>query len=335
MRAVACSTRLLLLAFLIVPAAFAGTSAGEKLAPEAWLARVDGALRTLNYEGTFVYIHGDSVSTMRITHRGDAAGGVERLVSLSGPPHEVIRDHKTVESVFPDSRQVLMEQRGNDPHFPATLTGGIDAARLAGDYALADLGQGRVAGLPCRVIRVAPRDQYRYGYKLWLDEHTGMLLRSDLFSKNGEVVARVMFTSLSYPQRIPDAALKATEIRPGFTWSRQGGREQPAPDEAGVRWQAARLPPGFVLASRDIQRMAGTRQPVRHLMFSDGLATVSVFAEAAGQNDHALIGPSAMGPVNAFGRQIGDHHVTVVGEVPAATVKLIAESMRVTGPAGN
>lgn len=334
MRAVAYRALLLLLAFLIGPVALAGTSTAETLAAEAWLARVDGALRTLNYEGTFVYIHGDSVSTMRITHRGDAAGGVERLVSLSGPPHEVIRDHKTVESVFPDSRRVLMEQRGNDPHFPATL-GRMDAARLVGDYALEDLGKGRVAGLSCRVIRIAPHDQYRYGYKLWLDVHTGMLLRSDLLSENGQMVARVMFTSLSYPQRIPDAALRATEIRPGFTWNRQGDREQPAPDETGVRWQAARLPPGFVLASRDIQRVAGTRQPVRHLMFSDGLATVSVFAEAAAQNDHALIGPSAMGPVNAFGRQIGDRHVTVVGEVPAATVKLIAESMRLTDPAGN
>lgn len=319
------------LAVLIIPAAFAGNISGKPLAPEVWLARANTALRTLDYQGVFVYIDGGQVSSMRITHRGDAAGGVERLESLNGPPHEVIRNHETVESVFPDSRRVLLERRSGAPHFPAGLLGEVNAEHLAGNYDLQDLGQGRVAGLACEIVGIAPRDQYRYGYKLWLDEHTGMLLRSDLLSKDGQVVARVMFTSLSYPHSIPDSALRATEIRPGFTWSRQGDSEQPAPDEAGVHWEAGRLPPGFVLASQSVQRVAGTHQPVRHLMFSDGMATVSVFAEAAGENDHALMGPSAMGPVNAFGRQLGRHHITVVGEVPAATVKLIAESMRLVG----
>lgn len=333
MRALARRALLLSVAFLIIPAALAGTAGSEPATPEAWLARVDAALRTLNYQGTFVYTHGDQVSSMRITHRGDAAGGVERLESLNGPLREVIRDHENVESVFPDSRRVLLERRSSALHFPAALVDGVNAARLAGNYDLQDLGKGRVAGLPCQIVSIAPRDQYRYGYKLWLDERTGMLLRSDLLSKDGQVVARVMFTSLSYPQNIPDSALRDTEIRPGFTWSRQGDSEPPAPDEAGVHWQVERLPPGFVLASQSVQRVAGTHQPVRHLMFSDGMATVSVFAEAAAENDHALLGPSTMGPINAFGRQLGNHHITVVGEVPAATVKLIAESVRLAGQA--
>lgn len=316
--------------FLINPAAVAGTGSGKTLSPEAWLTRVDTALRRLNYEGTFVYIHGDQVSSMQVTHRGDAAGGVERLETLTGLPHEVIRNHKNVESVLPESHRVVMERRGAGLHFPATLVGRVKPAQLAAHYDLEDAGKDRVAGLPCQVISVMPRDQYRYGYKLWLDEHTGMLLRSDLLARNGRVVARVMFTSMRYPHSVPDSALRATEIHPGFVWSMQNDNAKLAPEEAGVHWKVERLPPGFVLATQDVQRVAGARQPVRHLVFSDGLATVSVFAGAAGQNDHALIGPSTMGPVNAFGRKFGDDHVTVMGEVPAATVKLIAESIRVT-----
>ncbi|MGH8115554.1 MAG: sigma-E factor regulatory protein RseB domain-containing protein, partial [Rhodanobacteraceae bacterium] len=236
MRVVVRCTLVLLFAFLIFPAALAWSGAVKGLTPEAWLARADGAMRTLNYAGTFVYIYGDTVSTMQITHRGDAAGGVERLISLSGPRHEVIRDHKNVESVFPDSRRVLMQQRGDDAHFPATLAGHINATRLAGNYVLKELGKGRVAGLQCEVISLSPRDQYRYGYTLWLDERTGMLLRSDLLDETGKVVARVMFTALRYPAHIPDSALKATEIGAGFAWIRQGDREKLAPDETGVRW---------------------------------------------------------------------------------------------------
>ncbi|MGH8279896.1 MAG: MucB/RseB C-terminal domain-containing protein [Gammaproteobacteria bacterium] len=316
---------------LINPATCAAAAAGETLSAETWLARVNTALRTLNYAGTFVYTHGDQISSVRVIHRGDAEGGVERLESLNGLRHEVIRDHQTVESVLPESRRVLMERRAASLNFPTALVGKVNATKLGADYRLENVGSGRVAGLHCHVISVLPRDQYRYGYKLWIDVHTGMLLRSDLLEQDGQVLARVMFTSLRYPHAIPDSALTPTEIRPGFVWIRQGDDEKPAPDETDVHWQVGRLPPGFTLASQDVQRMVGTHRPVRHFVFSDGLATVSVFAEPAGYNAHALLGPSSMGPVNAFGRDSGGHHLTVIGEVPADTVKMVADSMRPVG----
>jgi sigma-E factor negative regulatory protein RseB len=223
---------------------------------------------------------------------------------------------------------VLVERRYAAAHFPAALPFSVPAAQLAAYYNFKDLGEGRIAGYPSKIIGVMPRDRYRYGYRLWLDEHTGMLLRSDLVDNHGRTVERVMFTSLQYPKSIPDAELQATEIKPGFIWNIQGDSEKLSPAEARVDWQATRLPPGFALSLKDVQRVAGVSQPVRHLVYSDGLASVSVFAEANGPGRNALIGPSQMGAVNAFGRQVGDHHLTIVGEVPAATVELIAESMR-------
>ncbi|MGH8397065.1 MAG: MucB/RseB C-terminal domain-containing protein [Gammaproteobacteria bacterium] len=317
-----------LLAAVLVPAAFAGNPAGNDRNPEAWLDRMNIALRTLNYAGTFVYIRGDLLETMRITHRADAEGGIERLVALTGPPREIIRDHKNVKCVLPGSHSVLVERRYAASHFPGALPPGIHAAKLTAYYTFKDLGEGRVAGYRCKIISIEPRDQYRYGYKLWLDVRTGMLLRSDLLTNDGHTVERVMFTSLSYPKNIPDAAFKATEIEPGYVWNIQGESEKLAPDEAHVNWKAGQLPAGFALSLRDVQRVAGAPQPVRHLVFSDGLSSVSVFAEAADPGRKNLIGLSQMGSVNAFGRQIGAHHVTVVGEVPAITVEMIAQSMQ-------
>ncbi len=313
-----------LFAALSVPAAFAGTHHGA----EAWLDRMNVALRTLNYEGTFVYIHGDHLETMQIIHRADAKGGIERLVSLTGPKREVVRDHKDVKCILPESHSVLVERRYAAAHFPAAVPAAVHAAKLAAYYSFKDLGRGRIAGYKCRVISIAPRDAYRYGYKLWLDARTAMLLRSDLVTRAGRIVERVMFTSLRYPRSIPEAALKPTEIGPGYTWNIQGDSEKPAPGEEPRSWKAAHLPPGFVLSLDDVQRVAGVAQPVQHLVYSDGLATVSVFAEAAPVDRQSLIGPAHMGAVNAFGRQVGSYHITVVGEVPPTTVERIARFMQ-------
>lgn len=318
----------LLVPVILTPVAWAGGHSRETISPEAWLQRMNQALRHRNYVGTFVYVHGEHMESMRVFHRADTEGGIERLIALSGPPREVIRDHHSVKCILPDSRMVLVERRYAAGRFPAALPASVPAARLAAYYEFKDLGDGRVADYPTKIIGIMPRDQYRYGYRLWLDTKTGMLLRSDLLDSSGHSVERVMFTSLRYPQVIPDAELRATEIGAGFVWNIQGDREPLSPAEAGVRWEATRLPPGFVLSLTDVQRVAGVPQPVRHLVFSDGLASVSVFAETAQASRNALIGPSQMGAVNAFGRQVGDHHLTVVGDVPAPTVELIAESMR-------
>lgn len=318
----------LLMSALLVPATWAGVRPDTNTNPEIWLQRMSLALRDRNYSGTFVYVHGEHLESMRITHRADSHGGIERLVSLSGPPREVIRDHHSVKCVLPESHMVLIERRYAAERFPAALPVNVSTVRLAADYHFKDLGQGRIAGYRSKIIGIIPRDQYRYGYRLWLDAKTGMLLRSDLLDNDGHTVERVMFTSLSYPKSIPDAALQATEIGSGFVWNVQGDHEKLSPAEAAVSWRAAHLPPGFVLSLTDVQRVAGVPQPVRHLVFSDGLASVSVYAEATGPSRNALIGPSQMGAVNAFGRQLGDHHLTVIGEVPAASVRLIAESMQ-------
>ena len=318
----------LLLSIALWPAAWAGGQWSKAASPEAWLQRMNAALRDRNYTGIFVYIRGEHLESMRVTHRADAMGGIERLVSLTGPPREVIRGHHNVKCVLPDSRLVLVERRYAAQNFPAALPSSIPAKRLAAYYDFKDLGEGRIAGYHSKIIGILPRDPYRYGYRLWLDARTGMLLRSDLLDSDGHTVERVMFTSLHYPKSIPNSALQPTEIRSGFVWNIQGDSEKLSAAERRVQWQVTRLPPGFVLSLTDVQRVAGVRQPVRHMVFSDGLASVSVFAEAASHSRNALIGPSRMGAVNAFGRQVGDYHLTVVGEVPAATVQMIAESMR-------
>lgn len=294
---------------------------------DIWLNRMNTALRTLNYEGNFVYIHDNNLGSMRVIHRADNKGGMEHLISLTGPQREVIRDHKEVMSILPGSHSVLIERRYAATHFPAPIPQAIHENKLIAYYNFKYLGEDRVAGYACKIIDIQPRDNYRYGYRLWLDNNNGMLLRSDLLNKNGKMIVRIMFTSITYPREIHDEAFKATELKPGYIWNIQGGRERLTKADAGPTWNAAQLPPGFSLSMDNMQRLVGTSTPVRHLVYSDGLASVSVFVEVAKPGRKELIGPSRLEAVSAFGRQVGNHSITVVGEVPPETVEFIAQAM--------
>ncbi len=303
---------------------------------EAWLERMGHALQTLNYQGTFVYFHDDTLETMRVIHKADKNGGVERLVSLNGSAREIIRDHDAVKCILPDSRSVLVEKRPLPAaRFPSSIPNAADTKKLEGHYKFVDLGHGRIAGYECQVIGVRPRDGFRYGYRLWLDEKTAMLLRSDLVSERGRTVEQVMFTSLTMPKTIPDSELKPAVSGEGFVWHVQGEKEKPGPAETNVKWEVDKLPPGYHLTLDQVQHLAGAEHPVHHLIYSDGLASVSVFAEPLAPGKPVLRGVARMGAVNAFGRIVGKHHVTVVGEVPAATVRMIGESVRLRDAGGN
>jgi len=117
-----------------------------------------------------------------------------------------------------------------------------------------------------------------------------------------------------------------------YTWvgHRNGGDGPGAPGEAadGGDWTAAWLPPGFMLTQRSHHPMPSDAVDVEHLVFTDGLATVSVYVEPESPGKEPLTGHSSMGAVNAHGSRSGDYRITVVGEVPRATVERIGTSMQ-------
>jgi len=294
---------------------------------EGWLERLGGAAKSLSYEGTFVYRHEGRMETMRIIHRGENEGEAERLITLTGAPREIIRDEQRVTCIFSDDRSVVVDQRQLSKPFSSIVPG--DVPRLSRTYQLELEGPGRIAGRPAQQILIKPRDRLRYGYRLWADRESGLLLRSDLLDEQGEPIEQLMFTELRTPASIPAAALQPQLSGEGFTWYRDpaqpmdgSARKKPAP-----RWQASDLPEGFELVTHEVRRIAGSAGPVEHMVYSDGLASVSVYIEkGAGQS--IFRGRSRMGAVHAFGRVVNDEQITVVGEVPAATVARIGASLQ-------
>lgn len=291
-----------------------------------WVARTLEAMRTRAYEGTLVYSHDGGIESMSIVHGMIDGREYERLRVLTGKPFEVIRAGETVTCVWPASGRVLVDQRPGDL-LPPKPPRRLDA--LPSAYTVAMEGEGRVAGRDARVVRIRARDGYRYGYRMWLDEGTGLMLRSDLLGSGDEVVERLMFVSL----RTLDS-VSAARFQPSLDGERYATHGDPAAASASLddpAWRVRDLPAGFRAVSHRRRAMPPHGRAVQHSVFTDGLASVSVFVEPPAADAVPLEGLSRMGAVHAFGLEVDGHRVTVVGEVPAATVRRIAMSVHRAG----
>ena len=320
--------------------AMAGAAMAEE--PGKWLERMNEALTSRNYDGTFSHWQGGRVEMLRIIHRVQNGAVSERLVSLDGSGREFIRTGSNLACYLPDKRTVLVENR---PAQESLLSGFPTINdQSASFYDIKEVAQTRLNRRPTHVITVTPKDEYRYGYRLWIDESTAMPLKTQLCDSHGRVIEQVVFANLTLASRIPDAAFKPDVSTDGFQWLRNdvSPPKDAAPVDAVV-WEALKLPPGFKMTVRKAQTLPGSTAPVDHLVFTDGLASVSVFVEVRAQkpkqsdssDDDTQVDESAtVGSSSAFSTVIDGHKVTAVGEVPPATVRFIANSVQAGSSGG-
>jgi sigma-E factor negative regulatory protein RseB len=216
-------------------------------------------------------------------------------------------------------------QRRFNNHLIAKLTTNLE--RFAPNYGFSIEGTNRVAGKMARLIVIDPKDAFRYGYRLWVDEKTALLLKTELLDNDGKVLEQMMFANIEVVDKIPDAMLQPGVSGEKYTWhgkKSEGAQTQ----DADPGWRVANLPNGFVVSGQFKQTMPNSDQPADHMIISDGLASISVYIEPFGVESQAFVGASRMGALNVFGAVFEDHQVTVVGEVPQATVEMIAQSIK-------
>lgn len=304
---------------------WAGTAAIADDQARDLLQRMDHAVGSLNYEGTFVHVVDGKVETMHVVHRVEDGKVTERLVTLDGPSREIIRDEQEVTCIFADQKSVMVERRRGDSPLRAALPRYSDG--LETHYEFVRLRDGMRLGRKALSFEIRPRDRYRYGYRLWMDEASGMLLKAQLIDIYRNVAEQLMFVSIDLPEAIDADMVEPTIATEDFTWyvQREPG---PAPvSAAGGGWRAANLPPGFELTTSTVEMMAGAEHPTRHLVYSDGIASVSVFIEQPERSSDQLQGETRIGAASAFSVMVGEFQVTAMGEVPPVTVEMIASSI--------
>jgi len=294
---------------------------------KTWLDRMHTAAEELSYEGQFVRVLDGATETMSIVHRYDDGVVLERISSLDGTGREIIRRGEGVECVFPEQQLVLLESPGG-PWNPLSSVIPNYSEALEDSYEFINFKRGRVALRDAQIVVIKGRDDYRFGYVLWIDLQTAMPLKSQLRDEHGEVIEEILFTEFDLRDAIPDAEFAATVNSEGFR--RVDSLAFRPENNAPVNWRATRLPIGFELSASRISTLAGSSEPTEHLVYSDGLATVSVFI--AGAKADVDEGYSRFGSTNAYTLSLAGHKVTAMGDVPRETLQRIASSLEFARP---
>ncbi len=288
-----------------------------------WLNQVAAAARQLDYEGVVVYQHDDKMQITRIAHRHDSAGDIARMDTLSGPDRSWLSENGHILCYVPQKHEVSPEHHLRHPFFPGVLP--VQTASLTNVYTVQSIGHARIADHEATGVALLPKDAYRYGYLLWADTSSHLLLR---------------LTRLNARQH-PEEQFSFTQIHIGSAPSREKLHENfiTRHPVAAVRtetpihspWLVQNLPAGYQLVSASQMVMPGKQQPVIHLVYSDGLSTASLFVEPVSNPDqprqNGLFGQNMM---NLYTRPLGNYQITALGEVPPATLMMMADSITST-----
>ncbi|MEP7301996.1 MAG: MucB/RseB C-terminal domain-containing protein [Caldimonas sp.] len=309
----------------------AGTPAAATSEVRAWLLRIHSAASRRNFQGIFVVSSGGSVASARISHFAEGPNQYERIESLDGRQRKVFRHNDVVHTVWPASHVAMIEQRGLLSSFPALLQAGDDG--LAEWYELHLEGVDRVAGHEADVLVVKPRDSYRYGYRLWADRASGLLLRADVIGERGETLETSSFSEVSIGVRPQsESVVQAMRKLDGYRVVKPQLTPTRLADEG---WTVRQLVPGFKLVSSVSRQMETFGEPaadpapppVTQTIYSDGLTYVSIFIERFRPERHTHPMLAALGATLTLTQRQGDWWVTVVGDTPAVTLKAFVAAL--------
>lgn len=316
-----------LLLILLGAGAAAQTKAisGADRTVSEWLLRMHEASRRRAYVGTFVVAAGGSMSSARIWHVCDGEQQMERVESLTGTPRSTFRHNDQVMTFLPESRTAVVEKRESLGLFPNLLQS--NDSSIAQFYSVKASGNERVAGFDADVLLLRPADNWRFGYRVWVEKESGLVVKLQTLAGDGQVLEQAAFSELQLD--VPVSMVKLTQMMANTTGYQVETPALVKTTAAAEGWVLKTAVPGFKPMSC-FKRTVGTE--VRHAntlqwVFSDGLASVSLFVEAFDARHHTQPGRTAMGATATLTRRIGAWWLTVVGEVPPQTLQAFAQGL--------
>ncbi len=293
--------------------------------PLAWMGRIATAGQRLTYSGTFTYQSGNRSETSRIVHFRDESGEIERLETLDGSPREVIRSNGEVRCVLPSQKTVIIDQAGGRRPFPARLA---DVwMGLSESYRIRRGEVTRVAGLEVQQIILEPKDDLRYGQILWADTQHGLLIKSRMVDERGQTIEQFAFSEVKVGGEVERSQLQSRFGGEAAGWRVINAKGSEIRQEDG-RWTLRSGLPGFNLTSAVRRPFGGQAGESLQMVYSDGLAAVSLFIEPLSEPvEKVSLGAHHTGAINLYKRVVGNHLVTALGEVPPRSVQRIAEAV--------
>ncbi len=323
---------------LATGAAGSGVASDVKL-PERniseWLERMHEAARRRAYIGTFVVTSGASMSSAKIWHVCDGDQQMERVEALTGAPRSTFRRNDQVITFNADSKTALAEKRESLGLFPNLLKSSDSA--IGQFYAARQVGSERVAGFDADVVQLAPKDGLRYGYRVWSEKKSGLVVKLQTLNAQGQVLEQAAFSDLQMDA--PVSMAKLTQMMGNTEGYKVEKPDLVKTTALAEGWMLKNAVPGFKPMScfkRGVAVAEGAAaDSTLQWIFSDGLASVSLFVEAFDRQRHVQEGLLSMGATQMLTRRFTDRQgekgpewwVTLVGEVPAPTLTIFAQGL--------
>lgn len=315
-------TKIKIIGLIAIMAMSVQVSARERVSPEEWLQKMSSAVQTLDYEGTVIRQQDGELQLLLVVHKLIDGVVNERIVVQEGNGLEVIRVGDEVHCILPDNKSVLIDHWENASTLFATLPS--SAINPGAQYDILILGNNeRIAGRRVVNIAVRPNDGYRFEHRFWLDKRTGFPLKSQLIDGTGATIDQLKFAEISIDTPISAKLLAPSMSLDSFTWYTRPSK--PRPVEIQTDWVSDNLPAGFKIVSTRLDVFAGSDRTVTHIVFGDGMASVSVFISEV--QDDEMQQESQRGSSNSYSTELEGYQITAVGEVPRETVRVIATSM--------
>ncbi|WP_431191530.1 MucB/RseB C-terminal domain-containing protein [Ottowia testudinis] len=294
-----------------------------------WLVRLQQASRVPSYMGTFVVSSSSgAMSSARIWHVCEGDVQIERVEALTGVPRSTFRRNDSVMTFLPEARVVKLDRSESSGIFPNLLNLG-QGFPTSDFYAARELGQGRVAGFDADIVLLSPNDEWRFGYRIWSEKQTGLVIKTQTLDRAGKVLEQAAFSELQLGAPVHGEKLRRMMGDTDGYQVVKAERARTTPDAEG--WQLKTAIPGFK-PENCYRRSDSKAAPLVQWIFSDGLATVSLFMEPFDRQRHPSEGSSSIGATHTLTRRLhdraGDWWVAAVGEVPLVTLQAFLQALQ-------
>lgn len=294
-----------------------------------WLTAVHEAARRRAYTGTFVVWAGGNMASARMWHVCEGEQQLERVQTLTGVPRSTFRRNDQVVTFFPQTRLALAEKRQSLGLFPDFLQA-VDSS-VAQFYKVRAVGKERVAGFEADVVELSPTDRWRFGYRVWTEQKTGLVVKLQTLNDAHHILEQAAFSELQLDSPLDIRQL--SQMMDDTTGYRVKTPRMEKTDAAAQGWRVSAVVPGFKPTHcyrRTLEAAApggAARDSTLQCIFSDGLASVSLFVNVFDPQRHAQPDQQAMGATHTLTQRKGDWWLTAVGEVPLQTLAAFAQGL--------